>query len=82
MTLVIPPIDGFYYLMKDGEDLPEVAHRFGVSIISILSWPENGLDPEIEDVEPGKNLFIPGGKNTHFDWSTAKPPIETVSPPP
>ena len=82
MTLVIPPIDGFYYLMKGGEDLPEVAHRYGVSIISILSWPENGLDPEIEEIEPGKILFIPGGKNTHFDWSTATLPVETVTPPP
>jgi LysM repeat protein len=82
MTLIIPPIDGFYYLMKNDDTLPEVAHRFGVSIISILSWPENGLDQEIEVVESGKFLFIPGGKNSHFDWSTAILPGEPGTPAP
>jgi spore germination protein YaaH len=78
MTLIIPPVDGFYYMMKEGEDLPEVAHRFRVSIISILGWPENGLDPEIEDIEPGKIIFVPDGKNPHFEWSTATPSSETA----
>jgi LysM repeat protein len=82
MTLIIPPIDGFYYVLKDGDALPEVSHRFGVSIISILSWPENGLDQEIEDIEPGKMIFIPGGTNPNFNWSTPTPPPETVPPSP
>ena len=82
MTLVIPPVDGFYYILKDGETLPGVAHRFGVMIISILNWSENGLDQEIEDIEPGKILFIPGGINPNFDWSTPTPPVETETQPP
>jgi LysM repeat protein len=82
MTLIIPPIDGFYYVVKAGEDLPKISHRFGVSIISILSWPENGLDQEIEAIEPGKMLFIPGGKNPDFDWSTATPLAATITPSP
>ncbi len=78
MTLVIPPVDGFYYIIKDGDALPDLSHQFGVSLISILSWPENGLDQEIEDIEPGKIIFIPGGKNPHFDWSTPTPTAETA----
>ena len=78
MTLVIPPVDGFYYIIKDGDALPDVSHRYGVSLISILSWPENGLDQEVEDIEPGKIIFIPGGKNPNFDWSTPTPLAETA----
>lgn len=79
-TLVIPPIDGFYYTWKEGEVLPVVAHRFGVSIISILTWSENGLDRELKEIEPGTILFIPGGKNPYFDWNTPTVPVETGTP--
>jgi LysM repeat protein len=75
MTLVIPPIDGFYYTWKGGDVLPDLAYRFGVSMISILTWPENGLDREIEEIEPGKILFIPGGKNPYFDWVRTPGPL-------
>jgi hypothetical protein len=57
-----------------------MAHRFGVSIISIMSWSENGLDREFEEIEPGKILFIPGGKNPDFDRSTPTAPVETSTP--
>jgi hypothetical protein len=69
-------------MLKDGDSLPEISHRFGVSIISILSWPENGLDQEIEDIEPGKMIFIPGGTNPNFDWSTPTPPPGSKTTPP
>ncbi len=79
-NLVIPPIDGFYYTWKEGEMLPVVAHRFGVSIISILTWSENGLDRELKEIEPGTIIFIPGGKNFSFDWNPPTAPVVTGTP--
>jgi spore germination protein len=78
-TLVIPPMDGFYYTWKEGESLPKVAHRFGVSILSIVNWSGNGLDGRIEDIQPGTMLFIPGGKIPYLEWSA---PVPTSTPTP
>jgi LysM repeat protein len=69
--LVIPPMDGFYYTLEDGETLAKIAHRFDVSIHSIVDWQGNGLDEQIDDVEPGTSLFIPGGKISYLKWSLA-----------
>jgi len=55
-------VDGFYYTWEDGETLPKVAHQFDVSILSIVDWDANGLDGQIDEIEPGPTLFIPGGK--------------------
>ena len=39
-----------------------------------------GFDQEIEDVEPGKIPFTPGGNDPHFDWSTPSLSVETETP--
>jgi len=79
-TLVIPPIDGFYYTCEDGETLPKIAHQFDVSILSIVNWQGNGLNGQIEDIEPGTTLFIPGGKISYLKWGLLNP-SPTPSPP-
>ena len=79
-TLVIPPIDGFYYTWKEGETLPKVAYRFGVSILSSVDWPGNGLDGQIEEIQPGTTLFIPGGTIPYLEWSAPVPTSTPISP--
>ena len=79
-TLVIPPMDGFYYTWKEGESLPKVAHRFDVSILSIMNWQENEMDGQIEQIQPGTSLFIPGGKIPYREWSVPVP-TTTLTPP-
>ena len=79
-TLVIPPIDGFYYTCEDGETLPKIAHQFDVSILSIVKWQGNDLNGQIDDIEPGTTLFIPGGKISYLKWRLLNP-SPTPSPP-
>lgn len=55
--------------MEDSETLPGIAQRSEFSIISILGWPENEYDQEIEDIHPGKIILIPGGADHQFDWT-------------
>jgi peptide/nickel transport system substrate-binding protein len=82
MVLIIPPIDGFYYTWKDGDDLTALAHRFGVSINSILTWPENGGIHVTDEIETGKLLFIPGGTYSFDYLSTPFAPLAVSTPTP
>jgi LysM repeat protein len=79
-TLVIPPMDGFYYTWEDGETLPKIAHRFDVSIHSIVDWHGNGLDGQIDDIDPGTSLFIPGGKISYLKWTLANQSTTPIPP--
>jgi LysM repeat protein len=79
-TLVIPPMDGFYYTWESGETLPKVAHQFDVSILSIVDWHGNGLDRRIDEIEPGTTLFIPGGKISYLKWSLASQSTTPIPP--
>ncbi len=79
-TLVIPPMDSFYYTWEEGESLPKVDHRFDVSILSIVNWQENEIDGQIEQIQPGTSLFIPSGKIPYKEWSV--PVLTTTLTPP
>jgi LysM repeat protein len=68
MKLYILPVDGVYYEWKEGDDLNEVASRFGVDPEVIIDWPGNHLNPATlgdlsnPNIKPGLKLVIPGGK--------------------
>lgn len=79
-TLVIPPVDGFYYTWEEGETLPKIAHQFDVSILSIVDWHGNGLDGQIDEIEPGTTLFIPGGKISYLKWNLASQSTTPIPP--
>jgi murein DD-endopeptidase MepM/ murein hydrolase activator NlpD len=82
MELYILPVDGVYYRWKEGDDLVEVAARFGVEPEDILNWPGNHLEPRspeeasLPDIQPGTMLVIPGG---HRDF--AAPVFSEFDPP-
>jgi hypothetical protein len=71
MELNILPVDGVYYRWKEGDDLAEVAARFGVEPEDILNWPGDHLEPgsleeaSLPDIRPGTMLVVPGG---HRPW--------------
>jgi LysM repeat protein len=75
LVLNILPVDGAYHRWKAGEDLNEVAKRYGVSTPAIINWPGNHLDPQTlgdysnPNIEPGTMLVIPGGNLPFTSWS-------------
>lgn len=64
VVLRIPAVDGLYYRWQQGDNIEEVASRFGALPQDVLDWPENmekiGAIEEV-DIQPGTVLFIPGG---------------------
>jgi Peptidase family M23/LysM domain len=72
MILNILPVDGVYYQWHESDKLSAVADNYGVSIIDIVSWPGNHLDPNIDPekpaIVPGTWLIIPGGHREFVQW--------------
>ncbi len=74
-VLMIPPTEGFIYLWQVGDQLTEVAERFGVDPLAIAKYPGNqtGDNPETLETfspEPGSPVIIPGGRKPFTDWGT------------
>lgn len=70
--LNILPVDGTYYVWKEGDGLIGVADFFGVSAQDILDWPGNQLPQDLDlanpAIEPGFPIVIPGGQRETVDW--------------
>ena len=70
--LNILPVDGTYYVWKQGDGLIGVADFFGVSPQDILDWPGNQLPQDLDlinpEIEPGTPIVIPGGTRETVDW--------------
>ena len=65
-VLMIPPTEGFIYLWQVGDQLTEVAERFGVDPLDIVTYSGNqtGDNPETLETfspEPDSLVIIPGG---------------------
>lgn len=58
-TLMIPPIDGMYYVPKNGDTLQSVADRFQVGPDDIAAYAGNKL--QNGQVVPGQPLVVPSG---------------------
>lgn len=73
--LNILPLDGALYKWHAGDGLNGVAKFYGVTPDDIINWPGNQLKKEeLGDlsnpkIEPGKELFIPGGARPFQSWS-------------
>jgi murein DD-endopeptidase MepM/ murein hydrolase activator NlpD len=72
MVLYILPVDGVYYQWHESDKLSAVAENYGVSIVDIVSWPGNHLNPNIDPddppIPPGTWLVIPGGHREFVQW--------------
>lgn len=58
--LRIPRFSGIPYVVNEGDTLADIAERFGVAEQAITLFRGNGFASS-PDVQPGRELFIPGG---------------------
>jgi murein DD-endopeptidase MepM/ murein hydrolase activator NlpD len=64
----VPPTDGVYYQLLEGDTLEAVAEKFGSTVDDILNWPGNNIDLSNPVVEPGSYVMIPGGHRESVQW--------------
>jgi len=60
-TLVIPPTDGIYTKVKDGDTVEKLAAEYKSTPDQILFFPGNRLDVTNPQLEAGSYVMIPGG---------------------
>jgi LysM repeat protein len=60
--LMVLPISGLLYHVEDGDTLAGIAAQFGLELDPILEF--NSLDID-SDIEPGKDLVLPGAGPTY-----------------
>jgi murein DD-endopeptidase MepM/ murein hydrolase activator NlpD len=58
-VLVIPPVDGMYYVAAQGDTVESIAQRFQVEPDAILSYPGNNIRNGV--IAPGQPVIVPGG---------------------
>ncbi len=68
MVLNVPPVDGVYYQLKEGDTLQSVAGAFKAKAEDILSWSGNKLDLTNPVLEPGEYVMIPHGQREFRSW--------------
>ena len=59
-VLVIPPVDGMYYVAQKGDTADTVAHRFQVEPDAVTSYKRNVVNPD-GTINEGQALVVPGG---------------------
>ncbi len=66
--LEVPPVDGVYYKMQEGDTLQSIADKFSATVDDILNWPGNNIDLTDPKVEPGSYVMVPGGHREFVQW--------------
>ncbi len=66
--LQIPPTDGVYYKVQEGDTLQSIADKFSATADDILNWPGNDLDLANPKVDPGAYVMVPGGHREFVQW--------------
>ena len=69
-VLKVPPVDGVYYQVQDGDTLASIADEFSANVEDILDWPGNTIDLANAQVKPGDYVMVPGGHREFVDWIT------------
>lgn len=70
MILLIPPVDGIYYVWQQGDRLDKIAAQFKAAVDDIINFAGNDVDLTNPDFKPGALVMIPGGSRELFDWSS------------
>ena len=77
LTLFIPPVDGVYHSVMEGETAELIAEKFDVPLEALYnSW--NAVRPG-ETLAAGALLLIPGGVGEDFDLEAPPPPPSAPS---
>jgi len=72
LLLVIPPVDGVYHTVFEGDILEAIAERYGVEVHALYNqW--NDIDSGIP-LMVGEILFIPGGRGPEISWTPSPEP--------
>ncbi len=66
--LNIPPVDGIYYQLKEGDTLESIASEFEGDPKEILSWIGNNIDLTKPTLKAGDWVMIPGGSREFVQW--------------
>jgi len=83
-VLKIPPKDGVYYQLQEGDTLESVAEKFSSNPDNILNWPGNNIDLTNPEVKPGTYVMIPDGHREFVQWiipTVARGPSGTANIP-
>ncbi len=78
IELNILPKNGVLHKWSAGEGLNGVSRYYGVTPEDIINWPGNNLDAAAlgdyaaPNIEPGTELFVPGGKREFITWSAPR----------
>ena len=67
-VLKVPPVDGVYYQVKQGDSLASIADEFAANMEDVLNWPGNNIDLSNQQVKPGDYVMVPGGHREFVDW--------------
>jgi murein DD-endopeptidase MepM/ murein hydrolase activator NlpD len=67
-VLKVPPVDGVYYQVKEGDTLESVAKKFSANLEDVLNWPGNSIDLTSQKVTPGDYVMVPGGHREFVQW--------------
>jgi len=66
--LQVPPVDGVYYKVLEGDTLESIADKFSATTEDIINWPGNNLDLSDPKVQPGTYVMVPGGHREFVQW--------------
>ncbi len=66
--LRIPPIDGVYYKVKEGDTIEKIANDFKVDQEAILDWTPNKIDRTDPQITPDTYVMVPGGQREFQVW--------------
>ncbi|HSM26301.1 MAG TPA: LysM domain-containing protein, partial [Anaerolineaceae bacterium] len=78
LEINILPQDGVLHRWSAGEGLNGVSRYYNVTPQEIIDWPGNNLNAdEVGDfaapnIEPGTDLFVPGGQRDFITWSAPR----------
>ena len=67
-VLKIPPVDGVYYQLQEGDTLQSIADKFSATSDDILNWPGNNIDLTNPKIDPGTYVMVPGGHREFVQW--------------
>jgi murein DD-endopeptidase MepM/ murein hydrolase activator NlpD len=67
-VLKVPPADGVYYQVKQGDTLASIADEFSANMEDVLNWPGNNIDLTSQQVKPGDYVMVPGGHREFVQW--------------
>lgn len=67
-VLKVPPVDGVYYQVQEGDTLESIANKFSANLDDVVNWPGNNIDLTSEKVKPGDYVMVVGGHREFVQW--------------